>query len=930
MADRSPLFLRPKVGTPGFDAVQQLNPATDRLAGLVNDVDFGALAVVASDASGTVASVAFPTGNVSAILGRQAFGSGNENNPVTALSGNVLRAALGNGSQPTASTFLRGDGQWATPAGGPGGGGGNLTALDDVEGGEALEGDVLVRRVPTDGNPPEWRHEDSTQLFTPASHAAAVAPHSLHATLDPTNELVLTSQLGQGTMGTDVALNTGRMLVGGFGTTPKTWLDLQSPTTIRSATYSATTPDQARFAIYDGGAGGGMGVASVDSILRARPLSLLADAPFYQPNNGDPQEPAAGDVLTWVRGASAGQPGSWVLAQPPGSSGGEVNQASNIGQATGHVDLAREDNEAGRIPIKGLAPGFYAPGVPSVSLAGGGAGATDVTITAITKLFYDSSPSLSQDLVTNGNAVRSSGADPLVLNGTSTGGVQVTANTGGSISLITGGAGDIILDARGSGSVIIDGNPVIPVDLTTTPIAQDQGIVWNGSIFVPGDVGGGPGASTLAGLTDTSVGSATNGDVLTYNGTLWINSPASVATVSSPTTGEYLRYDGAAFVNDALDLADDTAPTLGGDLEVGAFRLVDDNGNPYLDFTETAGATGWVGITNSAGDGSTVKLAAEGSSTNLSLLIDPKGNGTVAIGSDLQIGDESVDANILSSDGDVVLALNSQAVGAVNYIEVRNGDTGVQPRIAVEGSDADISLNLAPKGTGVVKAGNVPILTTGSFLNGDVSENTFRIVQNGDTTARFELDMADVSTASTRTFTVPDADGQIPSRGSTFPANPVNGQEFFNLTDRVMYYADVTRGRWLSMHQYEWMFSQNGSVANGAFINWGGVANSQNVGPFLPFAARVVEIVAIQVAVGNPSNPITVDLDVSGGGATRSTFDVATNTRTFSDVSATRNDAITANEVHSCTVSTTGGEVFGSAGGNAIIYYLRRDGGAIT
>ena len=83
-----------------------------------------------------------------------------------------------------------------------------------------------------------------------------------------------------------------------------------------------------------------------------------------------------------------------------------------------------------------------------------------------------------------------------------------------------------------------------------------------------------PAASALNDLTDVTISSASNGQVLQYNGTAWVNGAApssfsgsyadltnkptlaSFTTLSSPTTGQFLRYNGSAWVNGAVTASD--------------------------------------------------------------------------------------------------------------------------------------------------------------------------------------------------------------------------------------------------------------------------------------------------------------------------------------------------------------------------------------
>lgn len=54
----------------------------------------------------------------------------------------------------------------------------------------------------------------------------------------------------------------------------------------------------------------------------------------------------------------------------------------------------------------------------------------------------------------------------------------------------------------------------------------------------------------------------------------------------------------------------------------------------------------------------------------------------------------------------------SATTSAVNEITVANAAAGGAPAISATGNDANINLNLAAKGTGVVQAGGVPVVTT--------------------------------------------------------------------------------------------------------------------------------------------------------------------------------------------------------------------------
>lgn len=85
--------------------------------------------------------------------------------------------------------------------------------------------------------------------------------------------------------------------------------------------------------------------------------------------------------------------------------------------------------------------------------------------------------------------------------------------------------------------------------------------------------------------------------------------------------------------------------------------------------------------------GGTPNLSAQGTDANINLQILPKGTGTARI-------------HVRNALG-VEVAANATPV---NYMRLMAGAAAVSPRIEVAGSDTNIALTLAPKGTGVVAA----------------------------------------------------------------------------------------------------------------------------------------------------------------------------------------------------------------------------------
>lgn len=114
----------------------------------------------------------------------------------------------------------------------------------------------------------------------------------------------------------------------------------------------------------------------------------------------------------------------------------------------------------------------------------------------------------------------------------------------------------------------------------TAPAGIDEGTIWfnstNGRLYIYyndgnssqwvqpttpsyGSGGGGGGATTLNDLTDVVINSATNGQVLKYNGSAWVNDTISAGStnldgltdviITNPESGQSLRYNGTNWVN---------------------------------------------------------------------------------------------------------------------------------------------------------------------------------------------------------------------------------------------------------------------------------------------------------------------------------------------------------------------------------------------
>jgi len=218
----------------------------------------------------------------------------------------------------------------------------------------------------------------------------------------------------------------------------------------------------------------------------------------------------------------------------------------------------------------------------------------------------------------------------------------------------------------------------------------------------------------LSDLSDVTVTTPTSGQVLSYNGTNWVNAAASGGatalndltdvTITAAANGDYLRYNGSAWVDATLAVVDDTTPSLGGDLDVNGYSIT--------------------------------------SSANGDVTINPDGTGSIAIGADV-IPDADVTHTLGSEDfryittySDLNGAVRFKAkndegsaitAGQVLYIKGLAGD-GETPTVGL--ADADDASKMPAFGLAyagandqaevqVVSFGNLYNVNTSSFSVGD-------------------------------------------------------------------------------------------------------------------------------------------------------------------------------------------------------------------
>lgn len=138
--------------------------------------------------------------------------------------------------------------------------------------------------------------------------------------------------------------------------------------------------------------------------------------------------------------------------------------------------------------------------------------------------------------------------------------------------------------------------------------------------------------------------------------------------------------------------------------------VLDESDNEWLKFVTTASAVNEVTITNAA-TGNPAKIASTGGDTDIGLSVDGKGagaiklnttgTGNVWIGTNLQHASAKA---IVDVNGNESILFPATVASAVNEFTVSNAAAGAAPTVAATGGDTNISVDLVPKATGVVRA----------------------------------------------------------------------------------------------------------------------------------------------------------------------------------------------------------------------------------
>lgn len=164
--------------------------------------------------------------------------------------------------------------------------------------------------------------------------------------------------------------------------------------------------------------------------------------------------------------------------------------------------------------------------------------------------------------------------------------------------------------------------------------------------------------------------------------------------------------------------------------------ILDSSGNEYLKFSKTASAVNEFTITNAAtGNGPT--LSVTGGDTNAVLNISGKGTGDVVINANnLRIPD----GQYIKAGTKSMLHLTAGGGGVYNWIGITGGATGNSSKIAAEGADANVTLELNAQADGDIffNPGGAGVIKFGTFTSdGTVTQAGYITIKDSGGTTRY-------------------------------------------------------------------------------------------------------------------------------------------------------------------------------------------------
>ena len=375
-----------------------------------------------------------------------------------------------------------------------------------------------------------------------------------------------------------------------------------------------------------------------------------------------------GSAAIHIANVASGTTNQVFLGSPPILNGGGTGPLVNSGTNASLAMMA----PAGRVGRPGLMvgnidAGLYAPSTTELAAAAGGAEALRATATGTVTL--GGAPGAQAfSVATPANTV-----NELRVTGAATG-ARVTAAAQGSYANI-----GLDLSAKGTGTVALLSNGAAAVAASNPASAVN-------SLLVSGAATGGR-VSAAAQGSDANVGVNLAGKG-TGTVALQANNANSLVATNPASAVNNLQASGSATGVAPQLSAQGTDANIALQLASKGTGVVQLMTRGAVGFELSAPGTPINSLrVNAAATGGRIGLVAQGTDTNIGLDVAGKGTGTVA----------------LQANGANAVVVTNPA-SAVNTVQLSGSATGTAPQISAQGTDANVTLQLAGKGTGAVQS----------------------------------------------------------------------------------------------------------------------------------------------------------------------------------------------------------------------------------
>lgn len=346
-------------------------------------------------------------------------------------------------------------------------------------------------------------------------------------------------------------------------------------------------------------------------------------------------------------------------------------------------------------------------GDTSMVVSDSGTGAITITVDGVVAGVWDAT-GLQADQVVASNLAEGrvvfAGVDGLLTDDAAftfdsgTGTLAATVVQGGTVEAANLTSGRLVL-AGTNGQLVDDANLAFGAGVLTVTGAGD----FSGNLDVGGDadvvgnlsVGG---TFSAAGLADSTL--TVDGGIVFTDATGDFDQSASFVYDSANSKID-LDLAGGLDVND-INIAGNTISTLGTDQDL--ILLPNGSGEVIIGGGGAGAITADTGesLVIEAGENTGVQLAGDvvisGGQSEDGAAGDVEIRGGTATGT----GDNGT-IKLIDGNGNLVIEVLDHAAGAVNYVEFEAADTGANPVFSATGTDTNVGLTLATKGSGLVK-----------------------------------------------------------------------------------------------------------------------------------------------------------------------------------------------------------------------------------